>query len=175
MQDITHLEGSPDPGGSPDKRGSPWSTAFLTVQSVSEVPDESVFSRGTQPAEWGVGSGEHAPWHGHSGKHFLEAWVRYCQCWYWQNSSVRFLTLTLRGGETMSRGWKLSLSTGFCNPKSLHNDLSKMKRNRQNSISNESHEQISRQYNWTGCLIFCLHDTQFWLLTEALLRQLPDF
>lgn len=51
MQDITHLEGSPDLGGSPDKGGSPWSTAFLTVQSVSEVPDESVFSRGTQPAE----------------------------------------------------------------------------------------------------------------------------
>lgn len=51
MQDITHMEGSPDPGGSPDKGGSLWSTTFLTVQSVSEVPDESVFSRGTQPAE----------------------------------------------------------------------------------------------------------------------------
>lgn len=51
MLDITHLEGSPDPGGSPDKGGSPRSTAFLTVQSVSEVPGESVFSRGTQPAE----------------------------------------------------------------------------------------------------------------------------
>lgn len=51
MQDTTHLEGSPDPGGSPDKGASPQSTAFLTVQSVSEVPGESVFSRGTQPAE----------------------------------------------------------------------------------------------------------------------------
>lgn len=106
----------------PDKGGSPWSTAF-----VSEGPDESVFSRGTQPAEWGVSSGEHAPWHGHCGKHFLEAWVRLCQCRHWQASSVRFLPLTLRGrGRPWAEGGN-SLHAGFGNPKSLHNDLSEMK------------------------------------------------
>lgn len=51
MQDIMHLEGSPDPGGFPDKGDSPWNTAFLTIQSVSEVSDESVFSKGTSPTE----------------------------------------------------------------------------------------------------------------------------
>lgn len=161
MQDITHLEGSPDPGGSPDKGGSPWSTAF-----VSEGPNESVFSRGTQPAEWRASSGEHAPWHGHSGKHFLEAWVRFCQCRLWQDSSVRFLPLTLRGrGRPWAEGGNFLFALVLATPSHYTMIFQKWRAKRPTSISNESDEQISQLNNRTGRLIFYHYDTQFWLLT----------
>lgn len=169
MQDTTHLEGSPDPGGSPDKGGSPQSTVFLTVQSVSEVPSESVFSRGTQPAEWRVSSAEHEPWHGQNGKHFLEAWVRYCQCLHWQDGSVRFLPVPSANTQRQGRPWaqdgNFLLALVLATPSHYTTIFQKWGEKGKTAISNESDEQISRLNNQTGCLIFTPYYTQFWLLT----------